>query len=590
MLSLFVPRKSFIFPKGNETRLNIISCTKMQKYMLKVCQVFLAHVITKETKDKSEEKRLEDVPIIRDFLEVFPEDLPGLLPTRQVEFQIVLKPSAAPNKEEHKEHLKLILELLKKEELYAKFSKCEFWIPKVQFLGHMIDSQGIHVDPAKIESIKYWASPKTPMEIRQFIGKKTSSFLIVRSFSLREKVFLGDLVKGERQDFGAKCGIYPRRYHQEELYTHKEEMAFSDSEVHNDKPCTKSCLKNYETLKKQYDDLLAKLLQTKFEASTYKRGLDTVEAQLVTYRKNEVLFSEEVAVHKREVEIKQYAINMLKTEFEKSDYGYGPENSKKESNVVCEKESDNSKENSDESNVVCEKESDNSKENSDKSLVKEQESKRKKVINERIPCSRKPPQQNGVAERRNRTLIEAARTMLADSKLPTTFWAEAVSTASLSFMRPFGCHVTILNTLDSLGKFDGKSDEGIISNKLCKIHKDEQLSVHCDANLGKILFYFDSTTANVDNGETKMADDAHNADEDGLNNDDMTEHTKGFSDDSSSKNVNVVGQQVNTASPNVNTGSLELNAVGPSTSTTRSNEEDITEEESKVDLGNITNS
>ncbi|GJV73004.1 putative reverse transcriptase domain-containing protein [Tanacetum coccineum] len=70
------------------------------------------------------------------------------------------------NKEEHEEHLKLILELLKKEELYAKFSKCEFWIPKVQFLGHVIDSKGIHVDPVKIESIKDWASPKSPTEIR----------------------------------------------------------------------------------------------------------------------------------------------------------------------------------------------------------------------------------------------------------------------------------------------------------------------------------------------------------------------------------------------------------------------------------------
>ncbi|GJS32861.1 putative reverse transcriptase domain-containing protein [Tanacetum coccineum] len=63
------------------------------------------------------------------------------------------------NTAEHEEHLKLILELLKKEELYAKFSKCEFWIPKVQFLGHVIDSKGIHVDPAKIKSIKDWASP-----------------------------------------------------------------------------------------------------------------------------------------------------------------------------------------------------------------------------------------------------------------------------------------------------------------------------------------------------------------------------------------------------------------------------------------------
>ncbi|GJT70147.1 putative reverse transcriptase domain-containing protein [Tanacetum coccineum] len=150
---------------------------------------------------------------------LFPKDLPGLPPTRQVEFQIDLVPGAAPvarapyrlapsemkelseqlkelsdkgflrpssspwgapvlfvkkkdgsNKREHEEHLKLILELLKKEELYAKFSKCDFWIPKVQCLGHVIDSQGIHVDPAKIESIKDWASFKSPTEIRQFLG------------------------------------------------------------------------------------------------------------------------------------------------------------------------------------------------------------------------------------------------------------------------------------------------------------------------------------------------------------------------------------------------------------------------------------
>ncbi|GJY04999.1 putative reverse transcriptase domain-containing protein, partial [Tanacetum coccineum] len=317
--------------QGNVTRLNIISCTKTQKYMEKGFPIFLAHVTTKEIEDKSEKKRLEDVPIVQDFPEVFPEDLPGLPPTRQVEFQIDLVPGAAPvarapyrlapsemkelseqlkelsdkgfirpssspwgapvlfvkkkdgsfrmcidyrelnkltvknryplpriddlfdqlqgssvyskidlrsgyhqlrvreedipktafrtryghyefqvmpfgltnapavfmdlmnrvckpyldkfvivfiddiliyskNKKEHEEHLKMILELLKKEELYAKFSKCEFWIPKVQFLGHVIDSEGIHVDPAKIESIKDWTSPKSPTEIRQFLG------------------------------------------------------------------------------------------------------------------------------------------------------------------------------------------------------------------------------------------------------------------------------------------------------------------------------------------------------------------------------------------------------------------------------------
>ncbi|GJR74321.1 putative reverse transcriptase domain-containing protein [Tanacetum coccineum] len=215
------------------TRLNIISCTKAQKYVLQGCHVFLAHITVKETGDKSKKKQLEDVPIVKNFPEVFPEDLPGLPPTRQVEFHIDLVPGAAPvarapyrlapsemkeladqlqelsdkgfirpssspwgapvlfvkkkdgslrmcidyrelNKLTRSKRLrsilKIILELLKKEELYAKFSKCEFWIPKVQFLGHVIDNKGIHVDPAKIESVKDWASPKTPTEIRQFLG------------------------------------------------------------------------------------------------------------------------------------------------------------------------------------------------------------------------------------------------------------------------------------------------------------------------------------------------------------------------------------------------------------------------------------
>ncbi|GJS80341.1 putative reverse transcriptase domain-containing protein [Tanacetum coccineum] len=198
-------------------------------------KVLIVQVMRKETEDKSEEKRHEDVPIVRDFSEVFPEDLLGLPPTQQVEFQIDLVPGDAPNryplpriddlfdqlqgssvyskidlrsgyhqlriydedipktafrtryghykfqvmpfgltnaptsKEGHAKHLKLILELLKKEELYAKFLKCEFWLSKVQFLDYVIDSEDIHVDPAKIESIKDWASSKTPTEIRQFL-------------------------------------------------------------------------------------------------------------------------------------------------------------------------------------------------------------------------------------------------------------------------------------------------------------------------------------------------------------------------------------------------------------------------------------
>ncbi|GJV35828.1 hypothetical protein Tco_1408305 [Tanacetum coccineum] len=256
---------------GRESRLTVISCSKAQEYMAKGCQVFLAHISAKKKEDKSEGKQIKDVPIVRDFPEVFLEDLPGLPPARLVEFQIDLILRAAPvarapyrlapsemkelseklqelfdkgfirpsssswgapilfvkkkdgsfrmcfdyrklnkltditsleyknktfqrrhselgmalrsakvmpfgltnapaDEKEHEEHLKAILELLRKEQLYAKLSKCEFWIPKVQFLGHVIDSRGIHVDPAKIESIKDWASPKTPTKIRQFLG------------------------------------------------------------------------------------------------------------------------------------------------------------------------------------------------------------------------------------------------------------------------------------------------------------------------------------------------------------------------------------------------------------------------------------
>nr|GEZ92115.1 putative reverse transcriptase domain-containing protein [Tanacetum cinerariifolium] len=220
-------------------------------------QLFIAQVTEKEPV----KKQLQDVPMICNFLEVFPDDLPGLPPPRQVEFRIELIPGAAPvartpyclapselkelsdqlketthfecidyrelnkltvknryplpriddlfdqlqghfefqvmpfgltnapavfmdlmnrvckpypdkfvivfindiliyskNKEDHEEHLKIIIELLKNEKLYAKIFKCDFW------LSHVIDNKGVHVDPAKVEAIRNWSAPTTPME------------------------------------------------------------------------------------------------------------------------------------------------------------------------------------------------------------------------------------------------------------------------------------------------------------------------------------------------------------------------------------------------------------------------------------------
>ncbi|GKB83823.1 ribonuclease H-like domain-containing protein, partial [Tanacetum coccineum] len=137
------------------------------------------------------------------------------------------------------------------------------------------------------------------------------------------------------------------------------------------------------------------------------------------------------------------------------------------------------------------------------------------------------PQQNGVAERKNKTLIEAVRTMLADSLLPTTFWAKAINTAcyvqnrvlitkphnktpyellvgrspNLDFMRPFECPVTILNTLDHLGKFEGKADEGfLVGYSINKSNVEENLHIKFLENKyqGKAFRVFNSRTKKVE--------------------------------------------------------------------------------------------
>nr|GEW23837.1 putative reverse transcriptase domain-containing protein [Tanacetum cinerariifolium] len=255
------------------------------------------------------ERRLEDVPVICKFLNVFPEDLPGLPPPRQVEVKIELVPGAAPvarapyrlapskikvlakqlqelsdkgiirpssspwgapvlfvkkkegsfhmwidyrelnkltiknrypllriddlfdqlqrtryghyefqvmpfgltnalavfmdlmnrNKEEHEEHLRIILELLQKEKLYAKFSKCEFWLDSMKFLGHVINSQGVHMDPAKVEVIKSWTAPKSPTE---FLGLADYYRRFIEGFSLITKPLTKLTQKNKTYEWG----------------------------------------------------------------------------------------------------------------------------------------------------------------------------------------------------------------------------------------------------------------------------------------------------------------------------------------------------------------------------------------------------
>ncbi|GJV23433.1 retrovirus-related pol polyprotein from transposon TNT 1-94 [Tanacetum coccineum] len=500
---------------------------------------------------------------------------------------------------------------------------------------------------------------------------------------------------------------------EEEIQANMALMAFSDSEVTNDKSCSKSCLKNYEALKKQYDDLLVKLDDTGFKASTYKRGLSILEGQILKYKESEVLFSEEIALLKRSVGHKEYQMGLLRTELEKvkeekegfefkiakfeksakdldqllasqitdkSKKGFGynvvpsphplilnrptpldlsysgleefkePESNSQlndkgfvdsgcsrhmtgniahlsdfkdfdggyvtlvegsirsritgklpdENQILLKIPKQDNMYSFDMKNIVhkgsltCLV----AKATSDESMLWHRRlghinfKNINKLVKENLGKGIKreysiarTPQQNGIAERKNKTLIEAARIMLADSKNrvlivkphnKTTYEFFRGFKPAIGFMKPFGCHVAMLNTLDNLGKFDGKSDEGFfigysLSSKAFRVYNTRTRKVqenfhigflenkHMDEGMVYKSFWSRTSSQQVSTilkiAFIKM----------GLH--DENDATEKSHDDSSLKDNGTAVQQVNTARPEINTGSREVSTAVPEVNT-----------------------
>ncbi|GJX76506.1 reverse transcriptase domain-containing protein [Tanacetum coccineum] len=108
------------------------------------------------------------------------------------------------SKEEHEVHLRLVLELLKKEKLYAKFSKCEFWLQEVHFLGHVVNQSGIYMDPRKIEAVKNSKAPTTPSEIRSFLGLAGYYRRFIANFSKIDKPLTLLTQKNKKYEWGVE--------------------------------------------------------------------------------------------------------------------------------------------------------------------------------------------------------------------------------------------------------------------------------------------------------------------------------------------------------------------------------------------------
>ncbi|GKA54935.1 putative reverse transcriptase domain-containing protein [Tanacetum coccineum] len=128
------------------------------------------------------------------------------------------------SKEEHEVHSRLALELLKREKLYAKFSKCEFWLQEVRFLGHMVNQNGIHMDPSKIKAVKNWKDPTTPSKIRSFLGLAGYYRCFIANFSKIAKplTLLTQKNKKRHYLYGTKSVIYMDHKSLQHIFDQKE--------------------------------------------------------------------------------------------------------------------------------------------------------------------------------------------------------------------------------------------------------------------------------------------------------------------------------------------------------------------------------
>nr|GEZ71266.1 putative reverse transcriptase domain, aspartic peptidase domain protein [Tanacetum cinerariifolium] len=223
--------------------IKIISALKARTLISHGCEGFLASI-----KDTSlDGPRLESHLVVRNFPDVFPDELPRLPPEREVEFTIELIPAFhtryghyeflvmpfgltnAPavfmdlmnrvfheyldkfvivfiddilvyskTREGHEDHLRIVLEILRQKKLYAKFSKCDFWLGQVAFLGHILSADGITMDPTMVEAITKWPRPTTVTEVRSFLGLASYYRRFVEGFSLLALPLMKLMRKGEK--------------------------------------------------------------------------------------------------------------------------------------------------------------------------------------------------------------------------------------------------------------------------------------------------------------------------------------------------------------------------------------------------------